>query len=312
MKNVVCFDIGGTSIKYAVINSQGEILFKDKFPTPKVNCNKTIPNKIVEKIVDLSKDFVLNSVGISTAGIIDSEKGIVVRADNFVGYSGTPLRDSLNLATGLEIFVENDVNAVALGEMWMGAAIGHKNFVCIALGTGVGGALVINGDLVRGVNGGAGEIGHTILNENGEACACGSNGCYERYASTSSLIRSYIKKSKELNIEIEYISGEDIMERYEGGEPLANKVVEEFMEHLINGIVSLTHLLDPGLIVIGGGISDQGQVYFIKLNKKLKEKVMKFYADHTSIVQAKLKNDAGLYGACYSALKRGQTPGGNW
>lgn len=302
MKNVICFDIGGTSIKYAVINSKGEILVKDKFPTPKKNCRETIPSKIVEIINNKSKDFIISSVGISTAGIIDSENGIVVRADNFQGYSGTPLREKLNLETGLDIFVENDVNAAALGEMWMGAARGHENFVCITLGTGVGGALVINGKLVRGVYGGAGEIGHIILNENGEACACGLNGCYERYASTSSLIRSYIKKSKESGIEIEYISGEEIMERDESGELLASEVLEEFMNHLISGIVSITHLLDTGLIVIGGGISAQGEKYFNKLNKKFSEKAMKFYVDHTSIVQAKLENDAGLYGACYSAL----------
>lgn len=302
MKKVICFDVGGTSIKYAVINSSGKILFKEGFPTPKDNCGETIPSKIAEKINNLSKDFVISSVGISSAGIIDSEKGVIVRADNFQGYSGTHIREKLQLATGLDIFVENDVNAAALGEMWKGVAIGHENFVCITLGTGIGGALVINGKLVRGVSGGAGEIGHIILNENGETCACGSNGCYERYASTSSLIRSYIKKSKEIGIEIEDINGEEIMKRVGNGEPLANEVLEEFMGHLINGIVNVTHLLDPGLIIVGGGISDQGEKFFDKLNKKFNEKVMKFYVGHTSIAQAKLKNDAGLYGACYSAL----------
>lgn len=303
MKNIACFDIGGTSIKYAVLNESAQILFKDKFPTPKIRCSENIPYKIIEVINYFAKTYDINSVGISSAGIIDSNKGIVVRADNFHEFSGTPICEIIKKSTGLNTSIENDVNAAALGEMWVGAAREHRNFVCIALGTGIGGAIVINGELVKGVSGGAGEIGHIILNENGEKCACGSYGCFERYASTASLIREYTKDSKFAGIDIDEIDGKEIMNRVEKGEKLAVEVYERFMNHLANGIITVTHLLDPGLIVIGGGISAQNEKFFKKLNEKFVSGVIKDYANHTSIVQAQLKNDAGIYGACYSALK---------
>lgn len=304
MRNIACFDIGGTTIKYAVVNEASEVLFKDNFPTPKSNCSENIPNQIVQKLNSLNKQFKINRVGISSAGIIDSENGVVVRADNFQGFSGTPICDIIKSSTGLDTFIENDVNAAALGELWLGSAKGCKDFICIALGTGIGGAIVLNGSLVRGIGGGAGEIGHTIVNENGEACPCGSSGCFERYASTSALVRMYKTKAQHMGIEIENINGEEIMMRVNEGEDLASTVFESFMDHLVTGIVNVTHLLDPGLIVIGGGISAQGEEFFKKLNDKFAERVIKDYAKHTKIVQAKLQNDAAIYGACYSALRQ--------
>jgi glucokinase len=302
LKNVICFDVGGTSIKYAVINSEGDILFKSRFPTPDNNCSKTIPENMIIKINELRKKFEIHSVGICTAGLIDSENGVVISANNFPGYSGTRLAESIKEKTGLNTFVENDVNAAALGEMWKGAAKGNKTFVCIALGTGVGSAIVIDGKVVKGVSGAAGEIGHIIINENGERCSCGTVGCYERYASTGAFIREYSRKTLEQGLEVENIDGEEIMKRVQNGESLANEVFEEFLNHIVTGIVSITHLLDPGLIVVGGGISAQGEEFFKKLNEKFKKRAIKNYAEHTFIVQAQLKNDAGMYGACFVAL----------
>lgn len=302
MKNVVCFDVGGTFIKFAVINEEGKILFKNKFPTPNYDCKVTIPENMIERIVQLQKQFEIHSVGICTAGVVDSKSGIVLTASNFKGYDGARLSEYIKKRIHLQVYVENDVNAIALGELWMGAAKGHDTFVCIALGTGVGGSIVIDGKVVKGISGGAGEIGHIIVNEKGEQCGCGAVGCYERYASTSALIRNYSKKAEERGIKIYEINGESILKRVAEGEPLAKEVYDEFLEHVATGIVSITHLLDPGLIVLGGGISAQGEEFFKKLNYKFKKKAMKEYAEHTNIVQAELKNDAGIYGACYSAL----------
>lgn len=303
MKNVVCFDVGGTFIKYAVINSEGEILFKSGFETPKHNCKITVPENMVIKIKELLKEFEIDSVGICTAGLVDSENGIVIMANNLPGYSGARLSEYIKDKTGLEVHVENDVNCVALGEMWMGAARGNKTFVCIALGTGVGGAIIIDGKVVKGVSGAAGEIGHIIVNEKGEQCGCGTRGCYEVYASTSAFVKSYIKRAKEQGIVVKEINGEKILEKVHDGDILAKEIYDEFIEHIVTGIVSITHLLDPGLIVIGGGISAQGEDFFNDLNYKFKQRAIKEYVEHTSIVQAQLKNDAGMYGACYSSLQ---------
>lgn len=305
MKNVVCFDVGGTFIKYAVINSEGEILCKNKFPTPNYNCRETIPENMIKKIKELRGSFALHSVGICTAGLVDSKDGVVIMANNFPGYSGARLSEAVKKETGLDTFVENDVNAAALGEMWKGAAKGHDTFVCIALGTGVGGAIVIERKVIKGVSGAAGEIGHIIIEEKGEKCGCGTIGCYERYASTSSFIRSYINKALKLGIEINEndIDGEFIMKLVNSGDKLASEEYNEFLEHIVTGIVCVTHLLDPGLIVVGGGISAQGQVFFEELNNRFRKRAMKDYSNHTNIVQAQLKNDAGIYGACYIALQ---------
>jgi glucokinase len=304
MKNVVCFDVGGTFIKYAVINSDGDILRKGKFATPDHDCKSTIPENMIKIVEELKSDYKLHSIGICTAGLVDSKNGIVITANNFKGYSGARLSEAVKKGTSLDTFVENDVNAAALGEMWKGAAKGSDIFVCIALGTGVGGAIVIDGKVVKGVSGAAGEIGHIIVNEQGLKCGCGSIGCYERYASTSAFIRSYIDRAKEqvLRIKENEIDGEAIMNLVNNGDKLAIGVYNDFLEHVVTGIVNITHLLDPGLIVVGGGISAQGQVFFEELNYRFKKRAMKDYAEHTNIVQAQLKNDAGIYGACYIAL----------
>jgi len=304
MKNVVCFDVGGTFIKYAVINSEGKILFKDKFPTPNYNCRETIPENMINKIEEIRGSYELHAVGICTAGLVDSKNGVVIAANNFPEYSGTRLSEAVKKGTGLNTFVENDVNAAALGEMWKGAAKGHDTFVCIALGTGVGGAVVIDGKVVKGVSGAAGEIGHIIIEEKGEQCGCGTVGCYERYASTSAFIRTYMNKALEQGMDISEseVDGEYIMKLVNSGDKLALEVYNQFLDHVVTGIVSVTHLLDPGLIVVGGGISAQGQVFFNELNNRFRKRAIKDYAEHTTIVQAQLKNDAGIYGACYIAL----------
>lgn len=298
IKYIICFDIGGTYIKYGILDTNGEIIFKDKFVTPKPDCSIKIPETLIEKIEKMKLIYEISGVGISTAGQVDSKKGYIVMAsDNLPGFTGTQLGKIIKESTGIHCFVENDVNAAALGEMWKGAAMDSKNFVCITLGTGVGGAIVIDGKLVKGVKGSAGELGHMIINENGIQCNCGSRGCYEAYSSTSALVRSYLKYNK-----IEKIDGEEIMRRVQGGEEIAVRVYNEFLAHVITGLVNITHILDPGLIIIGGGISAQGNTFFKEINKRFQQAVMKSYGAYTRIVQAKLENDAGIVGACYAFL----------
>lgn len=303
IKNIACFDIGGTFIKYAVISSEGEVLFKGKFPTPNNNCSETVPESMVVKIEEIRKQYEIHSVGVCTAGLVDSENGIVTYASNLPGYSGARISEYIKNKTGLNAYVENDVNAAALGEMWKGAANGTDTFVNVALGTGVGGAIVIDGKVVKGVSGAAGEIGHIIVNEEGMNCGCGCVGCYELYSSTSAFIRAYTNKAKERGIEVKDINGEEIMKRVHSGEELAKEVYDEFLNHVATGLISVTHLLDPGLIVIGGGISAQGEEFFNELNVRFKKRAIKNYSDHTKIVQAQLQNDAGIFGACYAALR---------
>lgn len=304
IKNIACFDIGGSFIKYAVINEEGQILIKDKFATPKTNSKENILDEIVKKIDNLKEEHTISSVGICVPGQVDIEKGKVLFCANVKELAGVNLSDVIYERTNLECFVDNDVNAAALGEMWMGAAKGKETFVCIALGTGIGGAIVINGNIFRGMGGNAGEVGHMIVNTSGEKCNCGLKGCYEKYASTSALIRNYVKtasindKDKRM---LQNIDGEEIINRVNKGEELAEKVYDEFLDDLTIGLVNVVHILDPGLIVLGGGISAQGQPFVEEINKRLNKRIMTPYRDYTKVILAELQNDAGLLGACYIA-----------
>jgi glucokinase len=300
MKYFQCFDIGGTYIKYGVISSEGNILDIGKIDTPKENGKVEIPLKLIKKIKKAQCKWEIIGVGISTAGQVDSEKGQVVFAtDNIPGYSGTMLSSAIEEGVQLPCFVENDVNAAALGELWKGAAVGKSNFVCITLGTGIGGAIIINGQLYKGVGGGAGELGHMIIKKNGKKCTCGGRGCYERYASTSALLRYYSKSASEKIGKEETVSGETFMSKVKAGEPLALEVYKDFIDNLVVGLTSIVHILDPGLIVIGGGISAQGEIFFKALRDNFYKKVMSSYGARTKILPAKLENNAGLLGACY-------------
>lgn len=300
MRNIACFDIGGTYIKYGVVSCIGDIIFKSKFKTPDKDCKNNVPAEIINKIKELRGQYDIGSVGISTAGQVNTEKGEVVFAsENLPGYSGAKLSETINRKTGLECYVENDVNAAALGEMWKGAGQNLDTFVCIALGTGIGGAIVINRKLYKGLGEGAGEFGHMIINEAGEGCGCGAAGCYERYGSTSALVRNYAKSVK---VDPKTVSGEDIMEAVKRGETAAAAVYNDFLNSIVTGLVNVTHILDPGTIVIGGGISAQGKPFFDEINRRFSERVMQSYGRYTKIIPAQLENDAGLLGACYTAI----------
>lgn len=301
MKNFSCFDIGGTFIKYGIVREDGVILTNGKFKTPNSNCCINIPKILIEYINKIRKSYSIESVGISTAGQVDSIKGEIIYAtDNLPNYTGTKLSKIIENETGLKCSVENDVNAAALGEMWKGAGVNKKNFVCITLGTGIGGALIIGGRLYRGTSGIAGEIGHIIINEGGEKCTCGGRGCFERYASTSTLVRNYKKESETDG----NIDGEKILQKVKDGNEIAIKVYDEFLNHIVTGLLSITYILNPELIIVGGGISNQGKPFFDEINRRFKQRGMESFTLHTQIVQAKLANDAGLIGACYLAKCR--------
>lgn len=302
MKNIACFDIGGTFIKYGILDMEGNIIFKDKFSSPIEDCKNQVPMEISKIIEELSNKYDVFAVGISTAGKVDCANGEVIFAsENLPDYTGAKLSRDIKMLTGLDCFIENDVNAAALGEYWKGAGKGIDNFVCITLGTGIGAAIIINGRLYKGVKDGSGELGHMIINEDGEDCNCGWKGCYERYASTSALVRSYEARA---NFPSGTVTGKDIIDKVRDKEQLASEIYNEFLNHVVTGIINITHMLDPGLIVIGGGISESGELFFQGVNNIFMKSVMPSYGEYTRIVQAELGNDAGLVGACYTVLTK--------
>lgn len=294
IKNILSFDIGGTFIKYGIVNSRGKIIFKNKNKTPENNKTEII-NFIKNIALNLKSIYNIDKISISIAGIVNTN-GLIVFSPNIKYLENVNLKEEIYKNTNIETFIENDVNCATLGELWYGSGKDKENFIMITFGTGIGGAIVLNGKLLKGANNGAGEIGHMIINENGQLCNCGNRGCYEKYSSISALIDIYYKET------CEQLTAEEIIKKAENLEEPSLTLYNEFINHVVTGIKNLTYILDTGLIIIGGNICKNNK--FLKdINYKFKESVLPFYKEKTKIIKAKLDNDASLYGAAYLALK---------
>lgn len=247
MNYSACFDIGGTFIKFGVVSDTGNIFLAGKAETPVDHANTEIPAIICEQLAVFQQAYVINNIGISSCGLVDNQEGKILFSSNIKGYSGLPLADIVAEKTGLAVTIENDVRSACLGEMWLGAASGKAEVVLLTLGTGIGGAVVMNGKLMRGAGNLAGELGHMTIVHNGENCPCGSAGCLERYASTSALVRYYS------DLGGQQLDGKEIMDLVHNHDPRAVEAYQLFLDYLATGLVNIAHLYNPEVIIIGGG-----------------------------------------------------------
>ncbi|MCM3585310.1 ROK family protein [Mesobacillus maritimus] len=285
-------DIGGTSIKYGVLNEQGELLSHNSTPTEAIKGGKSIVEKLFVICEDWMKQYSLEGIAISTAGQIDPYQGkVVFAADTIPDYTDTPLAELLKQHTGLPVTVENDVNCTALGEYWKGAARGVNDFLCVTIGTGIGGGLFLNGELYRGARFAAGEIGHISLYPDGKPCTCGHRGCYEQYASSSALAKLV---EKELGSNISLIQFFDIVKQEE---PQAVAIFNGWIEDVTSGLQTLVHLFNPKLVVIGGGISAQGEFLLNAIKNSLDKKLTPNHRKGLTLKMAEHENQANLLGA---------------
>jgi glucokinase len=303
MKYLACFDIGGSYIKYALIDENGTMYEKGKETTPKNNTQEEIAVIIIAIVKLFQSTFPVTSIGISSCGLIDSEIGEVILSSNIPNYTGMKLSEEIYKQTGLPVTVENDVRSACIGEMWRGAGGGKRNIVLLTLGTGIGSGIIIDGKMIKGSRGLAGELGHIVIVHNGLECGCGGKGCYERYASTSAFIRQYIEEAKKDGIQFNEISGEEVMIRVKQQEARAVKVYKQFVQYIATGLISIAHLLNPEAIIIGGGIAEEGEEFIQDVRLAFREGSMSLYHS-TNILTSQLRNDASLYGACYLGIKK--------
>lgn len=290
---ILCFDIGGTFIKYGLCDENFNLSEKNKIPTHAENGGQSIIERIIEIIEQYDS---IDRVAISTAGQVDSENGIVVYStDNIPYYTGMRVKSLIENKTGITTFVENDVNCAALGEAHFGAARGVSDFICLTLGTGIGGAIFLNNSLYKGSASSAGEIGHMIIHSGGKQCTCGGEGCYECYASASALIKAVNKVSPvELN-------AFQIFEKENIEKPEIRSEIDKWIDEIITGLVNIIYIFNPSMIVIGGGIMNED--YIIELiDRKIYSRLMDNFKN-VKIVRPKLGNDAGMIGAAYEAAK---------
>jgi len=296
MKSAVCLDIGGTYVKYSIITEDGKIFNNQKERTCKTGREGLVRQvmNIISRLVELSKDYEIKGIGISSGGQVDNKTGKIIYAtDNLPGWTGVELGKMVSEHFKMACFVENDVNAAALGELYYGNGKGYDDFVCLTIGTGIGGALVQNGKLVRGAAGSAGEIGHMIIKAHGRKCNCGNRGCYEQYASVTALKRD-VKEKLGKNFLPYDVGVEWLFERY-GENDKVKEVVDRYIDYISTGIVSLLHVLNPSLVIIGGAVS-ASDILIKGIEKSVKLMAMPSFLKRLKIMPAYLDNKASLYG----------------
>lgn len=241
------------------------------------------------KCIDQYEDAGYEYIGIDAAGQVDSTTGTIVGGTSYIpGYVGTELAKIVEEHYQKKVFVENDVNAAALGEGVYGAAKSMKNYLCLTYGTGVGGAIVINGELYKGAKGIAGEMGHFVVHSGGKKCSCGRKGCYEQYASTTALVLNCRKISNN------YTNGRIIFEEFYKGNNEVKNVVDRWIDEIVLGLANLIHIFNPEGIVLGGGVMKQKYI-IEEINERISEHIMPCFAN-LKIASAQLGNDAGMYG----------------
>lgn len=307
-------DFGGTNIAAGIVDEKGNIINKGSTPTLK----EREPSKIIDDMATLSQKIVkeaslsmddIYGVGVGCPGIVDNKEGIIKHLSN-IGMTNVPISEMLGKKLNKKVSIGNDANAAALGEYILYGE-GCDSFVFVTLGTGVGGGIIINSKIYSGFNGAGAELGHMKIEVDGAPCTCGCSGCWEQYASVSALIR-FTKEAMDKNPDSLMhkwvkdnnfkVSGRTSFDCAKKGDKAAQEVVDKYIGYIGCGVTSIINVLQPKKIVIGGGISKEGDyllkplkeiVYFCKYNN---------YVEKTKIEIAKLYNDAGIIGAAFLAM----------
>lgn len=307
-KFAVGVDLGGTSIKIGLVDEKGKIHDKTAIDSLAHEGPKTVINQIIKGIKQLRKkdDHKILGIGIGSPGTIRTKKGTVEDPPNFPGWGKIHLGNVIKKEFKTDVFVENDANAAAIGELIYGAGKKFNNFILITLGTGVGGGIIINKKIYRGEVGGAGELGHVTIDANGVPCKCGSFGCVEAYIGNNYLIervKTDLKKNKHsllhqlCNNNLDNLSPKIIHEASEKGDEFARSVIIDTGKRLGYGLSTAVNILDITNIIIGGGVAGFGELLFKSVEETLKARVMKPFRNRIVVIPAKLKNEAGIKGA---------------
>lgn len=316
MELLLGIDIGGTNIKIALVDKNARIKSKKILPTAYFKSKNALIAGLVTEINNIlseagiaRKDII--GLGVGAPGAVDIRSGTVHYFTNIPDWREVPLGNILKKKLGIPVFVDNDVNVMALGELFFGAGKKAKNMLCITLGTGVGGGLILEGRLYRGSSYAAGEFGHMPININGPKCKCGSWACVEVYAGNRYIVRDVITRIKRgqatlikkiVNGDLSKITPEIIDEAARAGDKFAKKVWVDVGNKIGTGLAGAVNLLNLEKIVIGGGVAEAGEVLFDSIKKTINERAMKLPARTAKVVKAKLGYDAGLIGAATLVL----------
>ncbi|GGJ62750.1 glucokinase [Anoxybacillus voinovskiensis] len=310
-KWLVGVDLGGTTIKMAFVSVYGELIDKWEIPTNLNEQGKYIVTDIAKSIDQKLEEHgqtkeKLIGIGMGAPGPVDGDTGVIYEAVN-LGWKNYPLKNVLEVETSLSAAVDNDANIAAIGEMWKGAGSGAKNLICVTLGTGVGGGVIANGQIVRGANGAAGEIGHiTSVPTGGARCNCGKTGCLETIASATGIVRLANEKLATSHMDsslrnLGTITAKDVLDAAKENDRLALEVTEDVFFHLGLALANAANVVNPEKIVIGGGVSKAGDWLAERVTKYFQQFAFPRVAESAEIVIATLGNDAGVIGGAWLA-----------
>jgi glucokinase len=305
-------DLGGTNIVAGVVDENYKIIAKAKrktrLPRP--------ADDIIRDMAEIAREAVESAgismdevamVGVGSPGTCNPETGIIEYSNN-IRFENVHMCDMLGSLLGKDVYIENDANAAALGEALAGAAKGAQNCVCITLGTGVGGGIIIDGKIYGGFNYAGAELGHTVIMVDGLPCTCGRNGCWESYASATALIRQ-TREAMEKNPDsimweiagsLDNVDGRTSFDAMRKGDTAGKEVVDRYIEYIACGLTNMINIFQPEILCIGGGICKEGDTLLKPLEEYIKsERYSKFSAKQTKLCVAKLGNDAGIIGAAF-------------
>lgn len=308
-----CFgiDVGGTTVKCGLFQTDGTLVEKWEIPTRKENKGEyilpdvaeTIQNKISEKGIDKAE---VAGVGVGIPGPINAQGEAACAVNLYWGFK--PVAKELSELTGLTAKAGNDANVAALGEAWKGAAAGSQNVIMVTLGTGVGGGIILDGKIVAGVHGAGGEIGHANIDHaEEEKCNCGNSGCLEQYTSATGIVRVAKRtlaatEEKTVLRDFPNLSAKNVLDAYKDGDKVATDVMNQVGDKLGGALSVFACVTDPEAIVIGGGVSKAGQSLIDCIQKYYKKYAFSACKE-TPIILATLGNDAGIYGSARMVIK---------
>jgi len=317
MNAVLACDLGGTNLRMAAISHDGKIVCRTHRPTPRAESALEIFSLISEAAnecrEELPEGTILTGIGAAVPATVNFEQGVMLKAPNVPALDGFPMRPALEAEFELPAVLENDANAAAIGENWLGASKGIQNSVTVTLGTGVGGGIMLGGQLLRGIDGTAAEIGHICVEPAGIQCGCGSRGCVEQYASATAIVRLW-NQFRSNGVEIENpvdpeISSLEIFEAAKNSDPTALKVFETMGFYLGIAFADLVNILNPEAIVVGGGLANAWEHFIGSVNSEIRSRAFKEPADRVKVIPAVLGDDAGLLGVTKLLVERFEKSG---
>jgi glucokinase len=313
---VIGIDLGGSNVRTAVVNAQGRMLARDQDITPARERSEAIVRAVLESVTRvLEKAHMaasdLGAVGLACAGLSSPETGILYTSPNLPGLKDVPLADLVEKELGKKVLLMNDANAAAIGELHLGAARGARNFIYITISTGIGGGVIIDGKIYTGSIGFASEPGHMVIDDEGPVCYCGSKGCWETLASGTALeryARQCIEEGRKTSIldyadgDAERVTAEDVHKAAQAGDALANEVIARTAYYVGVGLANLINIFNPELIVIGGGLSNIGDMLLKPAYDEAKRRAFPQIYQAVRFARAELGDDSGLLGAAIFVL----------